>query len=236
MIQYSHPASLHGCALATNLSTSVRVNHGPKAHAAVCRSFGRMTSEAASRDCILILLRKRLSPAGARRLREARFQCFAGTYLRHVAGRTSNERSTFCMRPFNQGLYNFSAWFLRQTVHLGGVFPSSRYALIRPQRSKTAAGGSPSGSSNGRVCAAAPRRAQPMVGHASDQAQQQVKSTRVSVSVSISAFRVQTRSQVTITCRSSDGSTTPHVSQDGYKHVRDQLVTRSFPGQPACME
>ena len=147
------------CALATNLSTSVRVSHGLKAHAAKCRSFGSMTS-AASRDCILrILLRKRLSPTGARSLREARFQCFAGTYLCHVAGRTSNERKIFCMRPFNQGLYNLSALFLRQVVHLGGVFPSSRYAF-------TAAGGSPSGSSNGRLCAAAPRRAQPMVGHA----------------------------------------------------------------------
>ena len=38
------------------------------------------------------------------------------------------------------------------------------------------------------------------------------------------------------TWRSSAGPTTTHVSQAGYKQVRDQQVTRSFPSQPACNE
>ena len=114
---------------------------GPKAHAAKRRSFGIMAP--ASSNCILrILLRKRLSPAGARSLREARFQCFAGTYLCHVAGNTSIECKIFCCRSFSQALHNLSALDLRQYVHFGGVVPSSSYARMTSQMAITSAGGS----------------------------------------------------------------------------------------------
>ena len=89
---------LHRCALATNLSTSVLVSHGQQAHAAKRRSFGIITP--ASCNCILrILLRKRLSPAGARCLREAPDKHFESALQ--------------------------SALDLRQVVHFEGVVPSS---------------------------------------------------------------------------------------------------------------
>ena len=87
--------------------------------------------------------------------------------------------------------------------------------------SQTQSGGSPSGTSFARLWAAALPRAQPKVGHASDQHQ-----ARMCVCTT------QTCSQGATTRRSSDGSTIPHLSQAGYKQARDQQVTRSFPSQP----
>ena len=59
-------------------------------------------------NCILrILLRKR-SSAGS--VREARFQCFAGTYLCHIAGTTSTERKIFCSPSFNQVRLTCAKW------------------------------------------------------------------------------------------------------------------------------
>ena len=153
VIQYSHSASPLRFANQSQ-STSVLVSHiGPRCQVPL---FGIMAP--ASCNCILrILLRKRLGPAGARSLREARFQCFAGTYLCHVAGNTSIERKIFRFIPQRVGpapsgpLWRGCAILLIRPDELPELNRcSGRFAfreLLRPALSRAAA--SPA---EGRTC------------------------------------------------------------------------------------
>ena len=69
-----------------------------------------VSSQIVTAGNLRILLRKRLSPAGAGWLRQAGFQCLGGTYLCHLAGRTGIDRRVFCT------LFLCLAFFLHDVV------------------------------------------------------------------------------------------------------------------------